>query len=182
MLVAEPVDTPAPLPPLTSSPPIVIPAPTIVLSSPPSSLPPIIKTIDERNDARTDTDTPTTTITIPTPPSPSSSLRIDPSAAVLPSAIDLPPPRGAGSSATTPTTEWIPEGPFEERSDEEETRVTDARRAAVREAFQHAWQGYEQYAFGHDELRPVTRYHNRLMHAYHYGMVGMVVIGIECDE
>lgn len=27
---------------------------------------------------------------------------------------------------------------------------------AVREAFRHAWGGYKQYAFPHDELRPVS--------------------------
>jgi hypothetical protein len=30
------------------------------------------------------------------------------------------------------------------------------RMAAVRAEFLHAWSGYEQYAWGHDELRPVT--------------------------
>jgi ER degradation enhancer, mannosidase alpha-like 2 len=29
--------------------------------------------------------------------------------------------------------------------------------AQVREAMRHAWQGYERYAWGHDELRPVSR-------------------------
>ena len=27
---------------------------------------------------------------------------------------------------------------------------------AVKEAFQHAWDGYSQYAFPHDELHPVN--------------------------
>lgn len=31
-----------------------------------------------------------------------------------------------------------------------------ARAAAVKEAFQFAWNGYYKYAFPHDELRPVT--------------------------
>lgn len=30
------------------------------------------------------------------------------------------------------------------------------RAAAVKEAFQFAWNGYYKYAFPHDELRPVT--------------------------
>jgi mannosyl-oligosaccharide alpha-1,2-mannosidase len=30
------------------------------------------------------------------------------------------------------------------------------RADAVREAFRHAWSGYRQYAFPHDELRPVS--------------------------
>lgn len=31
-----------------------------------------------------------------------------------------------------------------------------ARAAAVKEAFEFAWEGYYKYAFPHDELRPVT--------------------------
>src|SRR5258708_14269993 len=29
--------------------------------------------------------------------------------------------------------------------------------AKVREEFLHAWNGYKQYAWGHDELRPLTK-------------------------
>lgn len=29
--------------------------------------------------------------------------------------------------------------------------------ARVRAAFLHAWNGYEQYAWGHDQLRPLSR-------------------------
>jgi mannosidase alpha-like ER degradation enhancer 2 len=32
-----------------------------------------------------------------------------------------------------------------------------ARAAVVREAFVHAWSAYEQYAWGHDEVRPLSR-------------------------
>lgn len=31
-----------------------------------------------------------------------------------------------------------------------------ARADAVKEAFQHAWDGYMKYAFPHDELHPVS--------------------------
>lgn len=31
-----------------------------------------------------------------------------------------------------------------------------ARKTAVKEAFQHAWDGYSKYCFGHDTLHPVT--------------------------
>ncbi|XP_043966856.1 mannosidase, alpha, class 1B, member 1b [Gambusia affinis] len=31
------------------------------------------------------------------------------------------------------------------------------RMEAVRESFRHAWKGYKEYAWGHDELRPVSR-------------------------
>ncbi|MBZ5571862.1 MAG: glycoside hydrolase family 47 protein [Acidobacteriia bacterium] len=33
----------------------------------------------------------------------------------------------------------------------------DREAAAVKQAFLHAWQGYERYAWGHDELLPVSR-------------------------
>src|SRR5438034_11764554 len=32
-----------------------------------------------------------------------------------------------------------------------------AMAARVREEFLHAWRGYERYAWGHDELRPMSR-------------------------
>lgn len=28
---------------------------------------------------------------------------------------------------------------------------------AVREAFRHAWKGYKDFAWGHDELRPISK-------------------------
>lgn len=34
--------------------------------------------------------------------------------------------------------------------------VNEYRRQQVRQAFLHAWSGYERYAWGHDEIRPVT--------------------------
>jgi mannosidase alpha-like ER degradation enhancer 2 len=36
-------------------------------------------------------------------------------------------------------------------------RGSEAEAAAVRDAFLHAWQGYERYAWGHDELLPLSR-------------------------
>lgn len=42
---------------------------------------------------------------------------------------------------------------MEELSDEEVAR----RREAVKAAMLHAWRGYEQYAWGHDELCPLTK-------------------------
>lgn len=30
---------------------------------------------------------------------------------------------------------------------------------AVREAFRHAWKGYKAFAWGHDELKPVSKTH-----------------------
>ncbi|KAL4436084.1 hypothetical protein ABPG77_005532 [Micractinium sp. CCAP 211/92] len=46
-----------------------------------------------------------------------------------------------------------PEPAVEELSDEEVAR----RREAVKAAMLHAWRGYEQYAWGHDELCPLTK-------------------------
>ncbi|QDZ21689.1 alpha-1,2-Mannosidase [Chloropicon primus] len=36
-------------------------------------------------------------------------------------------------------------------------RGSEERRAAVRDAMKHAWRGYRKYAFGEDELEPVTK-------------------------
>ncbi|OMJ15413.1 Mannosyl-oligosaccharide 1,2-alpha-mannosidase MNS3 [Smittium culicis] len=33
----------------------------------------------------------------------------------------------------------------------------DQRRTAVRNSMRHAWEGYRKYAFGKDELLPVTK-------------------------
>lgn len=44
------------------------------------------------------------------------------------------------------------------------------RSGAVVEAFRHAWKGYEQYAWGYDELRPITHTHSTWMD------VGMTII------
>lgn len=35
-------------------------------------------------------------------------------------------------------------------------QTSQSRAEAVKNAFLHAWNGYKQYAFGHDELRPLT--------------------------
>lgn len=32
-----------------------------------------------------------------------------------------------------------------------------ARMEAVRDAFRHAWKGYKDYAWGHDELKPISK-------------------------
>lgn len=34
------------------------------------------------------------------------------------------------------------------------------RQKKVVEAFRHAWEGYKKYAWGHDELRPISRLHS----------------------
>lgn len=47
-------------------------------------------------------------------------------------------------------------GPTVAAGDEAYAALTASRRQAVREAFLHTWRGYEKYAWGHDELRPVS--------------------------
>lgn len=37
------------------------------------------------------------------------------------------------------------------------TAGTVDRLEAVRDAFRHAWKGYKEYAWGHDELKPISR-------------------------
>lgn len=37
--------------------------------------------------------------------------------------------------------------------------TNQAKADAVKEAFQHAWDGYMKYAFPHDELTPVSNGH-----------------------
>lgn len=37
---------------------------------------------------------------------------------------------------------------------------TASRQEAVREAFRHAWKGYKDFAWGHDELRPLSKSYN----------------------
>lgn len=34
------------------------------------------------------------------------------------------------------------------------------RAEAVREAFRHAWKGYKAFAWGHDELKPISKTHS----------------------
>lgn len=33
----------------------------------------------------------------------------------------------------------------------------ESRLEAVREAFRHAWKGYKDFAWGHDELKPISK-------------------------
>ena len=35
--------------------------------------------------------------------------------------------------------------------------VESAEQLAIKQAFQHAWKGYKQFAWGHDMLKPMTR-------------------------
>ncbi|OMJ20719.1 Mannosyl-oligosaccharide 1,2-alpha-mannosidase MNS3 [Smittium culicis] len=40
---------------------------------------------------------------------------------------------------------------------QQNNRFYDKRRTAVRNSMKHAWEGYRKYAFGKDELLPVTK-------------------------
>ncbi|KAJ3100383.1 hypothetical protein HDU97_002258 [Phlyctochytrium planicorne] len=46
----------------------------------------------------------------------------------------------------------------------EQSILWKSRQDAVRAAFRHAWEGYENYAMGHDELTPVTKGFNDWNH------------------
>ncbi|KAG9337347.1 hypothetical protein JZ751_028915, partial [Albula glossodonta] len=45
----------------------------------------------------------------------------------------------------------------EEGGEEEEAAEKPLRQEAVKEAFRHAWKGYKEFAWGHDELKPVSK-------------------------
>lgn len=44
-----------------------------------------------------------------------------------------------------------------EKVNTKETATVNKQQMAVIEAFQHAWKGYKQYAWGHDELKPISK-------------------------
>jgi len=48
-------------------------------------------------------------------------------------------------------------GAYEPVKDEWDDETAEQRRNAVKAAFKHAWDGYRKYAWGTDELRPVSR-------------------------
>ncbi|CDH49429.1 predicted protein [Lichtheimia corymbifera JMRC:FSU:9682] len=41
-------------------------------------------------------------------------------------------------------------------ADTKSNNSPDPRTEVIKNAFRHAWNGYHQHAFGHDELKPVT--------------------------
>ncbi|XP_051749671.1 mannosidase, alpha, class 1B, member 1b isoform X1 [Ctenopharyngodon idella] len=45
----------------------------------------------------------------------------------------------------------------ENRDDPASLALAESRLEAVREAFRHAWKGYKDYAWGHDELKPISK-------------------------
>ncbi|KAI8812702.1 mannosyl-oligosaccharide 1,2-alpha-mannosidase [Cladochytrium replicatum] len=59
---------------------------------------------------------------------------------------------GAGSIKSA-----APESPSQEDDDISSGDIWSKRRSKVVEAFRHAWAGYKSYAWGHDELAPVSK-------------------------
>ncbi|KAM4696443.1 endoplasmic reticulum mannosyl-oligosaccharide 1,2-alpha-mannosidase [Rhinophrynus dorsalis] len=53
-------------------------------------------------------------------------------------------------------TKAVPQDP----SDQKEPVPINERQEAVIEAFRHAWKGYKEYAWGHDELKPISKSFN----------------------
>ncbi|KAM4746523.1 mannosidase, alpha, class 1B, member 1b [Anableps anableps] len=62
---------------------------------------------------------------------------------------------------TDQATEGTKDGENKDSPDNQEVNhskdLETNRTEAVREAFRHAWKGYKDYAWGHDELRPISR-------------------------
>ncbi|XP_072244684.1 mannosidase, alpha, class 1B, member 1b isoform X2 [Leuresthes tenuis] len=57
-------------------------------------------------------------------------------------------------------TEQATEGRKDWENKDSPANISDdsaSRQEAVREAFRHAWKGYKDYAWGHDELRPISK-------------------------
>lgn len=46
---------------------------------------------------------------------------------------------------------------FENNADPSLLALAESRLEAVREAFRHAWKGYKDFAWGHDELKPISK-------------------------
>ncbi|XP_032905068.1 endoplasmic reticulum mannosyl-oligosaccharide 1,2-alpha-mannosidase isoform X1 [Amblyraja radiata] len=63
--------------------------------------------------------------------------------------------------------EWVTAAPPDSKQEEKpvlhekvntkETATVNKQQMAVIEAFQHAWKGYKLYAWGHDELKPISK-------------------------
>ncbi|XP_051981654.1 mannosidase, alpha, class 1B, member 1b [Xyrauchen texanus] len=45
----------------------------------------------------------------------------------------------------------------ENQEDPSSLALAESRQEAVREAFRHAWKGYKDFAWGHDELKPISK-------------------------
>ncbi|KAM3874595.1 LOW QUALITY PROTEIN: endoplasmic reticulum mannosyl-oligosaccharide 1,2-alpha-mannosidase [Diretmus argenteus] len=64
-----------------------------------------------------------------------------------------PPPSADEKEAAVPPVETNPDDPVPLATG----LWTRDRLEAVRDAFRHAWKGYKDYAWGHDELKPVSK-------------------------
>ncbi|XP_040261918.1 endoplasmic reticulum mannosyl-oligosaccharide 1,2-alpha-mannosidase [Bufo bufo] len=70
---------------------------------------------------------------------------IEPVQTLAPSPVKAPEPTGA---------------PPQDVPDQKEPVPISERQEAVIEAFRHAWSGYKQFAWGHDELKPISKSHS----------------------
>ncbi|XP_018524563.1 mannosidase, alpha, class 1B, member 1b isoform X2 [Lates calcarifer] len=65
---------------------------------------------------------------------------------------------------TDKATESIKDGEKEDSPAKQEVKLSKEPEAgwlkAVQEAFRHAWKGYKDFAWGHDELRPISKSYN----------------------
>ncbi|KAG0049832.1 hypothetical protein BGZ83_005359 [Gryganskiella cystojenkinii] len=59
--------------------------------------------------------------------------------------------RGRGAHSDLPKIQFV----FPRETDKQRS-VREQRRLAVRAGFQHTWAGYKKYAWGHDEVKPVS--------------------------
>ncbi|CDS03956.1 hypothetical protein LRAMOSA06911 [Lichtheimia ramosa] len=70
-------------------------------------------------------------------------------------------------------------------ADTKSNNSPDPRTEVIKNAFRHAWNGYNQYAFGHDELKPVTNGTNDSRNGWGASIFDaldtMIIMGLE-DE
>ncbi|KAM8933491.1 endoplasmic reticulum mannosyl-oligosaccharide 1,2-alpha-mannosidase [Pelodytes ibericus] len=65
------------------------------------------------------------------------------------------------TSQTAPHKVQEPTKPIpQENVDQKEPVPINERQEAVIEAFRHAWKGYKEFAWGHDELKPISKSYN----------------------
>ena len=64
------------------------------------------------------------------------------------------PPEGLGQGGQIRDVipDWVPDEPLSDPTEENKRRL-----GKVKDGFMHAWKGYRKYAWGHDELQPLSR-------------------------
>ena len=107
---------------------------------------------------------------------------------VFPYPLTLPPPPSLHQRTKKPyynldfVKTWTPAGggryaeyaaglsPYRHNQTESDD-IARRRRPYIQQAMQHAWNGYRQYAFGYDEVRPVTKKGTN-----HWGGIGVTLV------